>query len=387
MHSAEHSLGAFCSGGTIANITALWVARNNTLKADGEFQGVAQEGLFRAMQHYGYRDLVILVSSRGHYSLKKAADVLGIGQQNLIVIPTDENDRISIPELEQTLQTLKQKQVKPFAIVGVAGSTETGSIDPLNTLADIAKRERIHFHVDAAWGGATLMSDIHRNKFSGIERADSVTVDAHKQFYIPMGAGMVLFKSPASANSIKHHANYILRKGSKDLGSHTLEGSRSGMAMLLFSSFNIMGKTGYQLLIDQSIARAKYFAELIQSQEDFELITEPELCILTYRYVPKVVKEAFNQTDEHTRKKIHTWLNELTISIQKHQREAGQSFVSRTQLMPHRYKKWETHVFRVVLANPLTTEDILKKIINEQKMIAEEKLRATHLFQQQFINL
>ncbi len=387
MHNAEHSLGTFCSGGTIANITALWVARNNALKADGQFKGVAQEGLFRAMQHYGYHDLVILVSNRGHYSLKKAADVLGIGQQNLVAIQTDENDRISIPDLEQTLLSLKQKQIKPFAIVGVAGSTETGSIDPLNTLADIAEREHIHFHVDAAWGGATLMSNVHRTKFVGIERADSVTVDAHKQFYIPMGAGMVLFKSPASANSIKHHANYILRKGSKDLGSHTFEGSRGGIAMLLFSSFNIIGKTGYQLLIDQSISRAKYFAKLIKSLDNFELITEPELCILTYRYVPNMFKETFDKADQITRKKIHIWLNELTISIQKYQREAGQSFVSRTQLMPYRYNKWDTHVFRVVLANPLTTQDILKNIIHEQKMIAEEKLKATYSFHQQFIRV
>ncbi|GAL29484.1 glutamate decarboxylase eukaryotic type [Vibrio variabilis] len=96
MHSAEHSLGAFCSGGTIANITALWVARNRALKAQGDFLGVEKEGLFKAMKHYGYEGLAILVSERGHYSLKKAADLLGIGQQGLVAVKTDENNRICL---------------------------------------------------------------------------------------------------------------------------------------------------------------------------------------------------------------------------------------------------------------------------------------------------
>ncbi|MHC6801116.1 pyridoxal-dependent decarboxylase, partial [Vibrio antiquarius] len=93
MHSANHSLGAFCSGGTIANITALWVARNKALRANGSFKGVEKEGLFKAMKHYGYDGLAVLVSERGHYSLKKAADVLGLGQEGLVAVKTDANNR------------------------------------------------------------------------------------------------------------------------------------------------------------------------------------------------------------------------------------------------------------------------------------------------------
>ncbi len=260
MHSANHSLGAFCSGGTVANITALWVARNNVLKPDGDFPGINKAGLFGAMRHYGYRDLAVLVSERGHYSLGKAADVLGIGRDQLISIPADSQNRICIDALEDTLAQLNHDNIKPVAIVGVAGTTETGSIDPLNALADIAEREGIHFHVDAAWGGATLMSNNQRHKLAGIERADSVTIDAHKQLYVPMGAGMVLFKDPSVVASIEHHAEYILRKGAKDLGSHTLEGSRSGMAMLVFACMNIISRRGYELLIDQSIDKAASFA-------------------------------------------------------------------------------------------------------------------------------
>ncbi|MGF1748055.1 MULTISPECIES: pyridoxal-dependent aspartate 1-decarboxylase PanP [Vibrio] len=371
MHSANHSLGAFCSGGTIANITALWVARNNALRADGEFKGVEQEGLFKAMKHFGYEGLAILVSERGHYSLKKAADILGIGQEGLVAVKTDSNNRICPKDLQLKFKQLNQQRIKPFAVIGVAGTTETGHVDPLRDIAQICALEQCHFHVDAAWGGATLMSDKYRHLLDGIELADSVTIDAHKQLYIPMGAGMVLFKKPDAMKSIEHHAQYILRKGSKDLGSHTLEGSRSGMAMLVYAAMHIISRPGYELLINQSIEKAKFFAELIDKQHDFELVSKPELCLLTYRYVPESAKQALNNATPEQVTRIHSLLNELTKLIQKKQRETGRSFVSRTQLNPTRWNELNTIVFRVVLANPLTSTDVLRAVLQEQREIAQ----------------
>ncbi|MBY6196543.1 pyridoxal-dependent aspartate 1-decarboxylase PanP [Vibrio hangzhouensis] len=371
MHSANHSLGAFCSGGTIANITALWVARNNALRAEGEFKGVEKEGLFRAMKHYGYEGLAVLVSERGHYSLKKAADVLGIGQQGLVAVKTDHNNRICPVDLKQKFAELKQQKIKPFAVIGVAGTTETGNVDPLKEIAEICAQQSCHFHVDAAWGGATLMSSKYRHLLDGVELADSVTIDAHKQLYIPMGAGMVLFKNPDAMKSIEHHAQYILRKGSKDLGSHTLEGSRSGMAMLVYAAMHIISRPGYELLINQSIEKARYFADLISQQADFELVSQPELCLLTYRYVPKNVQTALQQASATQLDELHELLNELTKIIQKKQRETGLSFVSRTQLNPIRWSQRDTIVFRVVLANPLTTKEVLSSVLDEQRDIAK----------------
>lgn len=372
MHSANHSLGAFCSGGTIANITALWVARNNALKANGTFKGVEKEGLFKAMKHYGYEGLAVLVSERGHYSLKKAADVLGIGQEGLVAVKTDNNNRICPQALQQRISELKAQNIKPFAVIGVAGTTETGSIDPLKEIAHICQQEDCHFHVDAAWGGATLMSNNHRHLLDGVELADSVTIDAHKQLYIPMGAGMVLFKQPDAMKSIEHHAQYILRKGSKDLGSHTLEGSRSGMAMLVYAAMHIISRPGYELLIDQSIEKARYFAELVKQQADFELVSEPELCLLTYRYLPPHVKAALEHSKGKQTEQLNELLNELTKFIQKRQRETGKSFVSRTRLNPQRWGNLNTIVFRVVLANPLTGKDILSSVLEEQREIATQ---------------
>ncbi|GLT18268.1 glutamate decarboxylase [Vibrio zhanjiangensis] len=372
MHSAQHSLGAFCSGGTIANITALWVARNNALKAQGKFQGVEKEGLYSAMKHYGYQGLAVLVSERGHYSLKKSADILGLGQQGLVAVKTDANNRICPQALSQKIVELKKNNIKPFAVVGVAGTTETGSIDPLCQIAEICIEHDCHFHVDAAWGGATLMSNNYRQLLKGIEQADSVTIDAHKQLYIPMGAGMVLFKHPDAMKSIEHHAQYILRMGSKDLGSHTLEGSRSGMAMLVYAAMHIISRPGYELLIDASIEKAKFFAELISQQDDFELVSEPELCLLTYRYIPAKVRKALEIALPEQRIQLNELVNELTQFIQKCQRETGKSFVSRTRLNPSRWDRLNTLVFRVVLANPLTSHDILRSVLEEQRIIAQQ---------------
>ena len=371
MHSANHSLGAFCSGGTIANITALWIARNRLLKADGDFKGIAREGLFKAMKHYGYDGLAILVSERGHYSLGKAADVLGIGRESLIAVKTDANNKIDTALLAEKMAELKAANIRVLAIVGVAGTTETGNVDPLHQLADLAEQYQCHFHVDAAWGGATLLSDKYRHLLSGIERADSVTIDAHKQMYVPMGAGMVVFKHPSAAHVIEHHAEYILRKGSKDLGSQTLEGSRPGMAMLVHACLQVIGRDGYEILINRSLEKARYFATLIAHNIDFELITEPELCLLTYRYVPAQVQKAMASADAEQLQRFNELLNGLTKFIQKRQREEGKSFVSRTRLTPARYNRQETIVFRVVLANPLTTEQILHDVLVEQDQIAQ----------------
>jgi len=225
-------------------------------------------------------------------------------------------------------------------------------------------------HVDSAWGGPTLFSTRHRPLLKGIERADSVTFDAHKQLYVPMGAGICVFKDPKTLSSVEHHAEYIIRKGSKDLGSHTVEGSRPGMAILVHSGLHIIGRQGYELLIDQGIEKAKAFAGMIKARPDFELISEPELNILTYRYVPADIQTALLDAPPSLRSEVNDQLNVLTKRIQKIQRGHGRSFVSRTKLNPHKHGRDPVIVFRAVLANPLTTLEILREMLDEQEEIA-----------------
>lgn len=370
IHNSRHALGAFCSGGTVANITALWVARNRLFAPDGEFGGIAKEGLGRALRQRGVDGLAVLVSERGHYSLGKAADILGLGRDNLVRVPTDAHNRIDMTLLREECRRLQERKILPMALVGIAGTTETGNVDPLEEMADFAQELGCHFHVDAAWGGPTLFSDRYRSLLRGIGRADSVTIDAHKQLYVPMGAGMVVFRDPTALSAIEHHANYILRHGSKDLGSHTLEGSRPGMAMLVHAGLSIIGRKGYELLIDMGIERARTFSAMIERHPDFELTSDPELNILTYRYCPDAVQQALAAAASERRGLINELLDQVCMLVQKHQREAGKTFVSRTRLRVARYGQ-ELTVLRVVLANPLTTDGILAEVLAEQCEIVQ----------------
>jgi len=372
MHDAEYALGAMCSGGTVANITALWAARNLAFPPEGNFKGVSHDGLFRALKYYGYDGAAIVVSKRGHYSFRKTADILGIGRDYLVAVDTDDDNRIDLDALRETCTRLKKDNICIISVVGIAGTTETGNIDPLEEIAEIAREFKAHFHVDAAWGGPTLFSHRYKHLLKGIEKADSVTLDAHKQLYVPMGSGLVVFKDPKKLKSIAHHAQYVVRRGSKDLGSTTLEGSRPGMAMLIHSGLKIIAKEGYEILIDQGINKAKTFAALIDADSEFEIISYPELNIITYRYCPDFVKQALLKADDIQTDKINEVLDRMTKFIQKTQREKGLSFVSRTRLEPMKYQKKPCVVFRVVLANPLTTMEILQDILIEQKEIATQ---------------
>ena len=373
-HDRNHALGVFCSGGTIANITALWVARNQMLSPKNSFLGIYEDGLAAGLGAHGYRGLAIIVSKRGHYSLRKAADLLGIGRRNLIAIETDSRNKINLDSLRAKIKELRDSQIGILAIIGIAGTTETGNVDPLDEMADIAEREQIHFHVDGAWGAPTLFSDKHRHLLKGIGRANSVAIDAHKQLYVPMGAGLCLFKSETALDSIETNAQYIIRRGSRDIGKHTLEGSRPGMAMLVHSGLRILGRKGYELLIDVGIGKANQFARLIQNTDDFELTTEPELNILTYRFVPVKILELIKTAPVDKAKAVNELLSELTVNIQKVQRDRGQSFVSRTTFEISTHHNQPLTVFRVVLANPLTTRQVFVDVLEEQRSIAKDEM-------------
>jgi len=364
--SYEHSLGTLCSGGTIANITGLWAARNRMFQPEGDFKGIAAEGFIKALRYKNLDGLAVLVSKRGHYSLSKSVDILGLGYDNLVGVPTTSENKIDTNELKSEITRLKSQNIGILAIVGIAGTTETGNIDPLDELADICEDIGCHFHVDGAWGAATLFSERYAPLLKGIERADSVTIDAHKQLLVPMGAGLCLFKDHTSLNFVEHNANYIIRKGSRDLGKHTLEGGRPGMAMLVHSGLKIIGRKGYELIIDLGIGKAKQFAKMIETHESFELMTAPELNLLTYRYIPTFAQSALKMASQEQAFRINELLNDLTEKIQKQQRSHGKTFVSRTTLGSHKYFGQSLTVLRSVLANPLTTRTHLTDILNEQ---------------------
>lgn len=376
VQNTRTSLGCFTENGTLANLTALWVARNTQLCPKEGFEGVDKEGICAAYKAYGIEQSVILVSELGHFSLKKAGGLLGIGNNNIISIGLDGNNRINIIKLKEKINEIKNSghKIKILAIVGIAGTTETGTIDPLRQLGEICSENKVHFHVDAAWGGPVLLSEKYKHLLDGIKLADSVTIDGHKQFYMPMSSGMVYFKDPCLMDSIIYHANYVNRRGSVDLGIKSLSGSREANSLILDSALKIMGGKGYALLIEHGIETAKSFADEINKRPDFELITSPELNILTYRIFPEDLRSQSAESEEAQRK-INERLNEINITIQRLQRETGNSFVSRTTLKTYKGRCESIVVLRCVIMNPMTNINILREILDEQEEFYRENLR------------
>jgi len=376
VQNSETTLGSFTKDGTLANITALWVARNSLFAPtkDG-FSGIEEEGIDAAYKAYAIEKCVIFTSRLGHYSLKKAGGILGIGNQNIIGIDVDTNNRINLDLLKKKIKEIKQTggRIKILAVVGIAGTTETGTIDPLKEIGMLCSENKIHFHVDAAWGGPTLMSEKYSHLLDGIELADSVTIDCHKQFYMPMSSGMVYFKNPAIMNSIEYHANYVNRPGSVDLGIKSITGSREANSIILNCALKIMGTQGYALLIDHGIETARKFAEEIKKRPDFQLITPPELNLLTYRICPANIREKLSEASFEQRQSINEKLNKINRTVQRLQREAGKSFVSRTTLSIGNKHKEDIVVLRCVIMNPMTNINILKKILDEQKEIYKKQ--------------
>ncbi len=369
-------LGSFTSGGTTANITALWVARNRILHPKDDFSGVEQDGMLKAMKAHDLERLVVLVSQRGHYSLKKACGLLGMGHGNLVCVDEGKDRAVDVDKMDQTIcRLLSEKKTKIMAVVGVAGATETGVVDDLPNLARLCRTHDIHFHVDAAWGGPVLFSKKYAHLLKGIEQADSVTIDCHKQLYMPMSAGMIFFRDPNALDFVQYHARYVNRESSIDLGIKTLEGSRQAHSLILDSALKIMGSRGYALMLDHGIELARAFAQKIAAHFFFQLVTEPCLNILTYRAVPPELRELLdsNPADSSVFEQTNARLDEINTTLQRIQREAGKSFVSRTQIALNPGDSREVVVLRVVLMNPFTTPEILDEILEEQVQIISGK--------------
>merc|ERR1740117_938565 len=368
------ALGMFTSGGTIANITGLWAARNRALGPDeaGGFAGVEQCGLLEAALHYGYKGAVVIGSDLMHYSFKKATDVLGIGVQGLVTCSHDERYRVQVDEVAKKIEECKAQNICVLAVVGIAGATETGAIDDLDALATLAEQHGIHFHVDAAWGGPALFSADLAPMLKGIERADSVTIDGHKQLFMPMGCGMLLLKDPNNSNYISKTASYIIRKGSNDLGRFTLEGSRPANAVYMHANLSCIGASGYEALMNRSVRICRYMAFTLKNSGAFEILFEPMTNILLYRLVPAHLREKLWVQKQQLTDEEWASVDSANAALQEQQKAEGITFVSRTSIDDAKHGRRLT-ALRVVIANPLTEEKDIDAVIADQLRIVNEQ--------------
>ena len=383
------ALGNITTDGTIANMSALMVAREKAFPPDDDFPGVRVAGMERALRHYGYSNAVVIVSTRGHYSIKKTANMLGLGEENVLNIPVDDNNRMDIGRLKRRISQInklkKNRKIKIISIVGIAGTTETGNIDPLEEIGKIAREVDTHFHVDACWGGSVLLVDEYKMKFKGIEMANSVSIDAHKLLYCPMTMGMILFRSERDLNHLRQTSNYVIRRNSVDTGRFTLEGSRPFSALKPWASLKVFGRDGYGLLFKSAKENTDTLKKILDKCGNFETLNKPELFILIYRFIPQSVKEKLYQWQQLRRsrkdqnrnkdleraiRKVNRIVNAMNVKLHKALRIDDTTFVSRTTLESTRYRPQNIVVLRAVLVNPLTDKEILEEIIKTQNRIA-----------------
>lgn len=316
-HVAPHALplGNMVSGGTIGNLTALAAALETALP------GTREDGLVHALQVHGFKGAAVVGSARMHYSLKKAMATLGLGAKALHLIPVDRNNRMSLDAARVRIAELQAAHIKVVALVGVAGATEMGSIDPLAALAGLAADAGCWFHVDAAWGGALLLSEAHRHLLAGIERADSVVLDGHKLFFVPMAQGALVMRDPAALSALHHNANDILRAQSGDLGQTSLEGSRRFDALKLWATIKLLGTDLYAAMFHQAGSLMQAMCDLLERHPDFELITSSDTVILTYRYVPRACQgelaAALASGDASALAGLQERLNDLNTGLQE----------------------------------------------------------------------
>merc|ERR1711871_287984 len=367
----------------------MWIARNRALPAKGSYKGCADSGMVKGLLAHGYEGACIIGSEVMHYSMKKSADVLGIGTEGLNTIPFNDNYQVDVEKMAAAVEDCRAKNICVLALVGVAGGTETGSIDNLSAIADLAAANNIHFHVDAAWGGPVIFSPEIGHRMRGIERADTITMDGHKQLYTPMGCGLYFLRNPQHISSVEKTANYIIRKDSYDLGKFSLEGSRPAVSMYLHANLEIMGIAGYGALVDRSVRLVRSMVSQLEASGQFETVLDPMTNILLYRYVPAECRMAVTSTpgedQEATSQRRYqsapcmsaeqnAIVDKANVAIQNAQKAKGDPFVSRTTIFCPR-QQHRVVALRVVIANPLTNEsDVAANLADQQALAASLKL-------------
>jgi glutamate/tyrosine decarboxylase-like PLP-dependent enzyme len=291
--------GVLVSGGSMANLTGLATARHARSGWDDRENGLA-----------GGPRLRVYVSDQGHSCIRKAIELLGIGSANLRIVPTDDRFRMRIPVLESMIAEDRKAGYRPLAVVGSAGSTNTGSIDPLDRIAAVCRREGLWFHVDGAYGAPAIMTHHYRDALAGLALADSVAVDPHKWLQIPVEAGVVLVRDQSLLrDTFSLVPAYLRTDGGEDgvegpvsfaeLGFQQTRGFR---ALKIWFGLRNLGKRRIEGLIDQNCRLAERLHADVVRAVDLEALAPQSLSVVCFRAVPKSLRgddlalDAFNRS-------------------------------------------------------------------------------------------
>lgn len=295
----QNADGVLTSGGAQANLTALLAARQVKAGWDIWQQGVGNGPLLR-----------ILACETTHYSVSRAAGIMGLGTHAVIKVRMDAQGRMDMVALAAAYKQCISEGAKPFAVAASAGCTPTGSIDPLSEIGAFCREHDLWFHLDGAHGASALLSQKLRPMLCGIELADSVVWDGHKLLYMPAAVSAVLFRNPKhSYAAFAQEASYLFQENDSEeaynLGTRTLECTKRMMGLKLWAAFMLYGTTKLGSLVEHVFASAKQLAHKLGEAENFELLMQPQTNIVCFRHVPEGLgNEAFDRYQETMRRKL-----------------------------------------------------------------------------------
>lgn len=269
----QKSGGVMTSGGSLANVHALAAARN------AAFPDAAENGL-------GGKRPVLFASEAAHTSVRKAAMLLGLGASAAVAVEADEDARLNPVALARQVEEATNAGRAPFCVVATAGTTTTGSVDPLPAIAEVAERYGLWLHVDAAYGGALIFSGEHRHRLGGIERADSVTFNPQKWCYVAKTCAMALFRDlKQMTGTFRVAAPYMREHAAVNLGEISVQGTRHADALKLWLTLGHLGRSGLEQLIEESYRLTAHLATEIRARPFLELAACPEMNLVCFRVV------------------------------------------------------------------------------------------------------
>ena len=313
--------GLLTSGGSMANLTALLMAH----RAKSE-TNVASTGL------WNIGPMTIYASDQIHMSIPKAADILGLGRAQVRLVATDDRFRMNVASLRQIIANDLESGMKPFCVVGSAGTVNTGAVDPLDEIAEVAKEFGLWFHIDGAYGALAALDETKRPLFRGLERADSISLDPHKWLYVPIDSGCLLFRDEARARAAFSFegADYIkVHEQNADeafaFWNYGPELSRRFRALKIWLTLRYYGVRRIAGAISEDIAVAAYLGEQVAAATDFELLAPPELSICCFRYVPPSLQ---GKLQTHDAMAADAELDQLNTNIMNAVQRGGRAYLS-----------------------------------------------------------
>ena len=332
--------GIFTSGGSMANLTAIVTARR--IKCGDDFSKA-----------------VIYLSDQAHSSNIKAIRILGFKKEQIRIIPTDIEFKLSINKLRNAIAKDRLEGLQPFCMVATAGTTNTGTVDPLSEISKICKKEDIWFHIDGAYGGAAILSKDGKKLLKGIEKADSLTVDPHKWFYQPYEMGCLLVRnSKWLKNTFTETPEYLRdvegNESEINFYDHGVQLTRRFRALKFYMSIKTFGLKAFRDAITYNIKLAESVEDLLRKSSNWEIISPATLAVINFRYNPIGNKLSENELDE-----LNQYISEKVVE-------------SREALLVTTILNGQT-VLRMCLINPRTTLDDVMETILLCNEFAKEK--------------